>query len=286
MTEVTSARNEPYVGKELSERTFTVGDTMLDSHFDGLNIPRTQDADGAVRVPSLMGSGPENLYFNEIAFGYQVGHLWIRQEYELLAPMQKGETYTTTGKITDIYNKRDRKVVQYYTDFHDSDGNYVGRAQHHQSFLREEPSGDFEFRDPKAKSGARKFTIPEGEQFGPLDCKITLDMCTIYWEGDKNYHSDKEASLELGFKDVVIGGRMTIPYVGHLLEERYGAAWWNSGKLDIKFTNPVWPEDTFTAHGVELGPAEDDPDKTALFLWLQKPDGTIILIANASVKTS
>ncbi len=51
----------------------------------------------------------------------------------------------------------------------------------------------------------------------------------------------------------------------------------------MKFTNPVWENDTVIAHGVELGPLEDDPDRTAAFVWLAKPDDTIAIIANASV---
>ncbi|GIS70133.1 MAG: hypothetical protein CM1200mP9_09540 [Gammaproteobacteria bacterium] len=40
--------------------------------------------------------------------------------------------------------------------------------------------------------------------------------------GNKSYHTDKQASLELGFHDVVVGGRMTMAYIGHLLEINYG----------------------------------------------------------------
>ena len=101
-----------------------------------------------------------------------------------------------------------------------------------------------------------------------------------------NYHTNREESKKLGFGDVVVGGRMTMAYAAHILEERFGAVWWTSGRLDMKFTNPVWPNDTVIARGVMTGPLQDEqdePERRGAFVWLTKPDETIVLIANASV---
>ena len=76
---------------------------------------------------------------------------------------------------------------------------------------------------------------------------------------------------------------MTMAYAAHILEECFGTAWWTSGRMDIKFTNPVWPNDTVVARGVNTGPLEDGSGRTGAFVWLTKPDKTIVLIANASV---
>lgn len=283
MSNEATATDGPYVGKELSTRRFVVDEATMDSYFDGLHLPRQEDSEHTHAIPSLLASGPDSEYFGEIAFSNHVGHLWMRQEWELHLPLSLGQRYEATGRITDIYTRRDRRVVQYLVDLHDVSGTLALRTQHHQSFLLEQPSGDVKFRDPKAKPGARKFTIPEGKSFGGLERKITLEMCDVFWRGDKNYHSNREASEKLGFRDVVIGGRMTMPYAAKILEDRYGAAWWSSGRLDIKFTNPVWLDDTVIAHGVELAPTEDEPSRTASFVWLTKPDDTVLLVANASV---
>ena len=231
----------------------------------------------------MLASGSDNGYFDQICFSNHFGHLWMRQEWELLAPLQVGQNYESTGRISDIYQRRDRQVVQYAIELRDSAGELALRSQHHQSFLVEQQSGELQFRDPKTKPGTRTFNVPEGEPFGSLERTITLEMCDRFFGGDTNYHTDREASLKLGFKNVVVGGRMTMAYLGHILEERYGANWWTSGRLDVKFTNPVWENDTVIARGVELGPLEDDPDRTAAFVWLAKPDDTIVIIANASV---
>lgn len=283
MSEDAEVRSGPYVGKELSKHSFVVDEATLASYYEGLQLSRPSNKEAL--MPSLVASGPDNAPFAEIAFDNHMGHLWMRQEWALFGPMQVGERYETSGRITDIYQKRDRNVVQYTVEARNACGDLLVATQHHQSFLLEKPSGEVTFRDPQAKAGARKFIIPEGERLDPLERTITLAMCDDFWQGDKNYHSNREESEKLGFTDVVVGGRMTQPYFAALLEDRYGASWWNSGRLDIKFTNPVWLGDTITAHGVETGALPEDPKRTSAFLWISKPDDTVVMIAHASVAT-
>ena len=163
MTDNTAASAEPYVGKELRTRSFRVREATLKSHYEGLGLPRPEESDGTSLIPSMVASEPDGNYFNEIAFSNHIGHLWMRQEWELFAPMKMGQDYESTGTIRDIYEKRDRNVVQYAVELRDASGNLVLRTQHHQSFLLDRQSQDVKFRDPKAKPGARKFIMPDGD---------------------------------------------------------------------------------------------------------------------------
>ncbi len=281
MSHTRTASPEPHVGKVLERRLFPVSQNIVDDYYHGLALAASAPQMSA--VPSMLASGSDNGYFDQICFSNHFGHLWMRQEWELFASLEVGHDYETTGYIADIYQRRNRRVVQYAVELRDSAGELVLRSQHHQSFLLDQHSGELQFRDPKAKSAARKFTVPQGQPFGPLKRTITLEMCDRFFGGDVNYHTDREASRKLGFRNVVVGGRMTMAYAGHILEEHYGAAWWTSGRMDVKFTNPVWENDTVIARGVELGRIEDEPGRTAAFVWLAKPDDTVVLIANASV---
>ncbi len=280
-----SERAEPFVGKRLTERKFTVTDGMLADYYGGLKLSLRGDG----KVPTMLASDAENGFFGEIAFPNHIGHLWMRQGWECFAPLIQGESYVASGRIRDIYPHRDRSVVYYEVEVRDAGGSLAIRTHHHQSFLREKPaSGQVTFRDPSKKPGARKFIVPEGERFGGLTRQVTLVMCGEFFHGDANYHTDKTQSEALGFRDVVVGGRMTLAYTAHILEERFGDAWWRSGRLDLKFTNPTWPDDTITACGVDTGPVDgdgstnDDEDRHGAFVWLEKADGTVVLIAEAS----
>ena len=276
----------PVVGKLLTERSYAVTDGLLADYYNGLKLEPRSDA----LVPTTVASDAENGYFNEIAFPNHVGHLWMRQGWECFGSMEAGGTYAASGRIRDIYAHRDRSVVYYEVDVKDAAGNVVVRTHHHQSFLREKPAGgSVAFRDPSRKPGARKFDIPEGERFGGLTRTITLEMCGEYFHGDANYHTDKAASEKLGFQDVVVGGRMTLAYAAHILEEHFGDAWWRSGRLNVKFTNPTWPNDTLGVHGVAMGVKADadsagtEERRDSAFVWIAKADDTVVLVGDASV---
>ena len=271
---------EPFVGKQLTVREFTVTDRLLSDYHGGLALdPR---ADG--RVPTSVASDAESAYFNEIAFANHVGHLWMRQGWECFGQMNAGRTYITSGRICDIYPHRDRSVVHYEVEAWDAAGKLIIRTHHHQSFLREVPAGgEVAFRDPSKKPGVRKFAVPEGKHFGGLSRTITIEMCGEFFHGNANYHTDRQASKSLGFRDVVIGGRMTMAYAANVLEDHFGDAWWQSGRIDLKFTNPVWPGDRITVRGVATGDVEGDGDRLGAFVWLAKDDDTVALVAEASV---
>jgi acyl dehydratase len=271
----------PYVDKPLSRRVFEVTETSLSSYYRGLALAPRPDG----RVPSMIAGGVESEYFGEIAFPDPVGHLWLRQEWELSAPFVRGQTYTAGGRIRDIYPRRDREVVCYEVALRDASGAVAALSRHHQSFLRESPAGgQVAFRDPAKKPAAGSFAAPDGERFGGLERTITLEMCAAFFHGDANYHTDRAASRELGFHDVVVGGHMTLAYAAHILEERFGSAWWTGGRLAVKFTNPTWPGDTLCARGVVTGPLPADPERVGARVWLAKRDGTIVLVGEASIR--
>lgn len=273
---------EPFVGKELSAQRFQVTDTLLSDHYEGLELDESETG----LLPSTLGSEPDNSYFREIAYRYQIGHLWLRQQLALSLPITKDKTYTVSGQIEEIYPRRNRNVVHYSMNVVDESNELAIRTDHHQSFLREEIQGDsVEFRKPDQKPGARKFIIPEGETFGGLKRVITREMCGTYFHGDANYHTDKASAEELGFEDVVVGGRMTLAYTARILEDRFLDAWWNGGTLDLKFTNPVWCDDQITVNGVILPPTGENSELTRAFVWIAKQDGTIAVVADASVAT-
>ena len=119
-------------------------------------------------------------------------------------------------------------------------------------------SGTVKLRDPKAKEGVRKFNVPPGDLFYTSPHEISLEMCGQFFHGNKSYHTSKEAAEELGFTEVVVGGRMTLSYIGDMMDKQFGKGWYEGGKLDVKFTNIVWPDDTVTANGVITERVKED----------------------------
>lgn len=278
MSEAAIDERDPYVGKELREKSFVVRDNLIDDYFEGLELDRGAFDAGRAPVPSMIATDADN-YFGETAYRQQRGHLWMRQQWWFSQPMEAGAEYTTRGRIEDIYRKRDRTVVNTAFSVVDGGGGEVLRGNHHQSFLLDAPVDEVSFRNPSKKPGARKFVVPEGDAIDGFERRITVQMCGQYFHGNKNYHTDLEASKELGFRDVVVGGRMTMAYLGHLLDGYFGERWFRSGSFDVKFTNPCWPEDRIAMKGVSSGVKDG---REEVFAWIEKEDGTIVLIAQAS----
>ena len=76
---------------------------------------------------------------------------------------------------------------------------------------------------------------------------------------------------------------MTMSYMGDLMDKRFGKGWYEGGKLDVKFTNIVWPDDTVIASGVITDRVQEDGGTRAnVAMWLEKEDGTVAIVATAS----
>ncbi len=273
--------SDPFIGKELSSVPFQVTPNLILDYSKGLNL----DVESSRHIPSMIATGADNNYFAEIAYEYQSGHLWMRQEWELFKPLGTDKTYTVSGAIEDIYPRRNRNVVKYRVDIHEEGKQQPAvRSYHHQSFLSQKMETDtLEFRDPSKKPGMRKFIKPNGTEFGGNRHSITKEMCGVFFHGNANYHTDEKAASQLGFAEIVVGGRMTMAYVGNTLEEYFGDSWWHSGRIDLKFTNPVWCDDEITIRGIEH---ENQPadGRRSVFVWLEKADGTVAIVADASVQ--
>jgi acyl dehydratase len=166
----------------------------------------------------------------------------------------------------------------------DAAGQLIARGVHHQSFLAEQTSGEVTLRDPASKEGARHAGELAGE---PLSLELrktfTEAMCDEFFYRSRNYHNDKAASKELGFGDTVIGGRMTLSCVTELLTRHFGRGFYLGGRLDVKFTNVLWPNEAFTTRGIVTGRRDEGGRTRAeVTVFCEKADGTKIIVATAS----
>lgn len=276
--------DEAYAGKDLGEDIFVCTPKMLSDYYQGLAVDPAR-YDSATHwdrpaSPAMMVSQLDVGYAGA-RLANDFGNLWIRQEWDFHHPIFPGKEYRRTSTILDIYDWRGRSVVKQEVSLFDG-SELIVRGIHHQSFLLTQSTGKLALRDPKKKEGVRKFEVPAGDPIGSLDRTIDLEMCGVFFHGNKNYHTDKKASEELGFEEVVIGGRMTMSMIGQMLEEHFGRNFYEGGSLDVKFTNIVWPDDHVTAKGVVT---HEENGKAIARVWMEKDDGTVVIAGTASAAT-
>ena len=280
--------NYAYAGKDLGSRTFVTTDEMLENYFDGLEIDNSSYSAGSIFdevVAPTMTLGEVDGGFPGAGMPNKFGNLWIRQQWDMTSPIIPGQEYSVTSKVLDIYEHRNRDIVLQQVSLWSPDGELMAQGHHHQSYMQDQTSGRVALRDPKAKGGVRRFSVPEGELVEGDPHAISLEMCGTFFHGNRNYHTSKEAAEELGFNEVVVGGRMTMSYVGDLMERHFGKAWYEGGRMDLKFTNITWPEDIVTPKAVITGDTtEDGETRTNAAVWVEKEDGTVVIVGTASVK--
>ncbi len=270
---------EPQPGVDLGTAQIVIDERALDDYYRGLEIEQPGQAASA---PSMVAANVDmstRMYFEN-----DFGNLWLRQEWDFRKPLQPGATYEASGRSLDVYQRRDRSVILTETVLKDESGDVAVVQRHHQSFVLDQSEGQVTLRDPSKKEGARSYSLPQGKPFGPIVRTISLEMCGSFFHGDRNYHTDKEASEELGFTDVVVGGKMTMSLIGELLDRRFGDAWKSSGKLLVKFTNIVWPNETVLVKGVLQGANSDDPSRRDIACWVEKDNGVIAVVAEGSLE--
>ena len=285
-----NASNDPeeaQIGKDLGFIEFIADDRVLNDYFEGLEIDAgwydNQPYDFSV-APSMTVSSVD-VIFPGGGFKNAFGNLWMRQQWTMNAPILPGRTYQTTSRVVDIYEHRNRTLVNSEVILWSPDGDAMAVGNHHQSYLLTQTSGKVALRDPRAKGGARRFTIPEGDLIEGDPHRITLEMCGTFFHGNANYHTDRHAAEELGFEEVVVGGRMTMSYIGDLMDRKFGRDWFEGSVLDIKFTNIVWPDDVVTPRVVITGETVDNDTRRANgSVWMEKEDGAVVIVGTVSAK--
>ncbi len=250
-----------YPGKDLGTLDLTITQEMVEHYIRGLDEANpwytTASPFGRPVAPVIvyqdMDSQFKGWYLDNL-----FGNLWRRQEWDIHAPTFVGQTLHCGARVAERYRRRDRDVVAMEMWVRDDAGQLVAHSIHHQSFLAEQTSGEVTLRDPRAKEGAGQYSEPTGEPLS-LELKKTFTeaMCNEFFYRSKNYHNDKDASQELGFRETVIGGRMTLSCVTELLTRHFGRGFYLGGHLDVKFTNVLWPNEPFTTRGVITGRTED-----------------------------
>ncbi|HLZ72039.1 MAG TPA: hypothetical protein VKV26_19210 [Dehalococcoidia bacterium] len=271
---------EPFVGQVLAPRGFPITEALVADYLAGLGVEERAE------LPTMLANGAD--IGGRLLFSQQRGHLWLRQEWEFHEPLARGATYRAEGRVLEIYPRRERTILLTETVLRGADGDRVLSVQrHHQSFLLSQPGlsapEEVRLRDPKEKEGARTFTKPAGRDLGAIETRVTLAMCGRFFHGSANYHSDAEKSRELGFRDVVVGGRMTMGYAGELLDRALGDRWARGGRLLVKFTNVLWPNEPIRVRAVATGPLADAPEREGVFAWVEKTDGTMVIVAEGSL---
>ncbi|MFT4571134.1 MAG: acyl dehydratase [Hyphomicrobiaceae bacterium] len=212
------------------------------------------------------------------------GNLHARQEWELFGPMPVGEEVTTRGFVRERYRKRGRDYVVKETWVLDGSGQLLNRGITHQSFLVEtQTDGDAVAKKPRPARRPDPTTPPAIRTLAPLDLLVDDETCMAFSGPERTYHTDRDEARALGFPDIVVQGMLPICLLGELLAREFGSGWNAGGKMDVRLVNVLWAGEEVSARAeVTAETPESDGTRVHLTCWVEKKDGTKVIVGNAS----
>lgn len=279
-----NSNGEPvYVGRDFGGRELVIDRRLVDRYVAALGqkLPLYDEFAPALTLHS-------ECYESLLWYLANIwGNLHARQEWELFAEVPVGTAVRTRGFIRDRYRKRGRDYVVKETWVLDGDGRLLNRGLTHQSFLV--PAGDgagaaVAVDKDREKQEGRRFEIGgRGRALAPLAKTVTEEVCMAFSGPTENYHTNREAARALGFPDIVVQGMLPICLVSELLTREYGRGWLAGGKMDVRLVNVLWADETVEARAEEvLEVPEADRTRVHLDVWVEKADGTRVVVGSAS----
>jgi acyl dehydratase len=217
------------------------------------------------------------------------GNLHAQQDWELFAPIPVGTHVRTRSTIVDRYSKRGRDYVVNETDLCEAEGGrLLVRGRTHQSFLPAAKEGEekgfvVEEDQAKKKTPRPPFPTATGPELSPLKKTVDARRCWMFSGPGKNYHTDKEQALKLGFPNIVVQGMMSTCFVSQLMLETFGMGWREGGRMSVKLTNVLWVDESVAVRGkIREEQPESDRRRVHCDVWVEKGDGTRVILGSAS----
>jgi acyl dehydratase len=278
-----------FIGKDLGWAEVNTSPSAIDHYIDitGDDHPWYRQASpfGGPLVPATFlhfrafehnpGWFPENQY----------GTLFAGISLDWSRPLLAGERTRSHAWVSEIQRKGQRWHITCDVDVYDHADRIALRTRTTQTFLVDDDyrgvvRSKADQRPPRpSRLGSRGTTTME-----PLHKHVTEDMCAAFFGGSKNYHTDAEESSKMGFDDIVVGGPMSVCYIGDMLTKNLGASLFSGGRLAIRFVDILWPNMEISVVGgqAEQPVSELGRQRYAFDLEVQDPTGRVTVIADGS----
>jgi acyl dehydratase len=184
-------------------------------------------------------------------------------------PVFVGEWVTLTGRYVDKYIKRGDGHVVLESQALGTDGRSLIRHRgieimrisdgHGAGGGRAERSEDHvtgAYDRALAEASAARVDLPPGTPVVPIVKRVTQEQMAVFTargSAHRGLHNDLEIARRVGLQTPIAQGQMQACYTAELLTRFFGASFYTSGWLRLKFLNPVFPNDVLTVRGVVTG---------------------------------
>ncbi|GAB3570791.1 hypothetical protein GCM10027445_24950 [Amycolatopsis endophytica] len=212
------------------------------------------------------------------------------------APVKVGERVRVTGGYTEKYERRGQGYVVLEAEARGEDGRllvtHVGREIMRTvagEVVGRKSAGDGDGRRVRAQA---REDLPAAERaaaglaegtpvYGPRRAFTQDQMDVFSWAGQgySNVHTSMEKAARSGLDRTIVQAQQQTGLIVETMVRFFGASWFTSGDLDLRFVNPTFVGEALTVHGAVLGERDG---RLELEVWTTKDDGTRTALGWAS----
>ncbi len=268
-----------------------------DDHLDWALIGGSPFGPGRIGHAGLLANDLLQLFTLRYAASDVVG-LHTEEQLWFDSPVRLGETVRLEGRYVDAYVQRGQGMVVMEAEATGEDGRSILRHRGVE-ILRTVP-GDIAGR--AAAEPTRRVTgeVPStarivrrlstdaqvGDALEPLPKAITVEQAAVFsriGEYVTTTHTSLPIARAAGLRVPIVQGQQLVGVLTQLLTRAFGAAFFTSGWLRVKFIAPVFVHDAITAEGIVTSVTSDGADTTIeLEIWIRRPDGRLAVAGWAS----
>jgi len=237
--------------------------------------------------------------FYQVYDGNTAQGLHTHETLRFRSPVAVGETVTVDGGYTEKYEARGQGYVTLEAVARGADGRVL--VEHVGKEIMRTVAGDIVGKGRSAESSRRRsveavvdtgvpaITVaghgaPPRAGIPARTIAFTQDQMSLFsWAGKgyANVHTSPAKAAETGLDRTIVQAQQQTGHVVTNLVDVFGASWFTSGELDLRFVSPAYVGDVLTTTGAVLGETDG---RLELEVWVENGQGTKTAVGWASAE--
>ncbi|MGQ4267494.1 MaoC/PaaZ C-terminal domain-containing protein [Nocardiopsis changdeensis] len=241
---------------------------------------------------------------NDLLFLFYQGYdgntaqgLHTHETLRFRSPVEVGERVTVEGGYTEKYEARGQGYVTLEATARGADGRVL--VEHVGKEIMRTVAGDIVGKGRSAQSDRARSVeatvdtgvpaIATAVRGAPVRAAIpsrttsfTQDQMSVFsWAGKgySNVHTSRDKAAAGGLDRTIVQAQQQTGHILTNLVDVFGASWFTTGELDLRFISPAYVGDTLTTTGAVLGEADG---RLELEVWIENAQGRKTAVGWAS----
>ncbi len=225
--------------------------------------------------------------------------LHTHERLRFVSPVRVGETITVEGAYTEKYERRGQGYVTLQAVARGEDGRVL--VEHEGREIMRTVAGEVAGKgrsDERARTrsvlGAvdeavaaitvARHGLPARAGLPRRSTTFTQDQMSVFsWAGRgfANVHTSPEKAAASSLPRTIVQAQQQTGLIVANLVDVFGASWFTTGELDLRFVSPAFVGDVLTTTGAVVGESDG---RLEVEVWIDKADGTRTAVGWASAE--